>query len=584
MMKHRLAGGGETDYVIIVDPSADVCEQFAARQLADYLERISGAVFRVTAPEYIDGHFPIIVGFNKLSAFFDTPRDAALGEEGFIIRSVDCGLIIAGAEPRGTLYGVYAFLEKIGVRFLAFDETVVPMEETLVCPALDIREKPAFMYRYGFYRMMLGDVGIKNRLNGAPAGALHGGSAVPYIAGAGHSFFALVPPDQYFAEHPEYYSEIDGVRVPNKQLCLTNESVYQIIYETLYKRLEEHPENRIQSVSINDCGGYCTCERCRAVDEKYESHMGSLLVLLNRLAEELEKDFPDVIIGTLAYLHTRKPPAGLSARKNVCIWLCSIECCFAHPITECGDVYGPRKGTLAFPDDLHGWKEAADLLFVWDYVNNFGQVVQPHPNLRVLQKNIQFFRDSGVKGVFEQGHTGVSNGTPDLNELRYYLIAKLLWNPDCDIEAHKREFLDGYYGPAADAVAEYIKVFEDRVDSGNIHFGISNPPACELFDSATLERAKAALDSGSALVKGQKKYENRIERLYLTLEYPRFAMRVSDGKATREEINVFCNRVIKSGYDHLEESMDIEKRRKYCLEMGRLPDLVNGEWRGLAGQ
>ncbi len=303
------------------------------------------------------------------------------------------------------------------------------------------------------------------------------------------------------------------------------------------------------------------------------------MLLLNKLAEALQKDFPDVVVGTLAYLHERKPPKGIIPRKNVCIWLCAIECCYAHPLDKCVDVYGPRAGSRSFPDDLKGWGDITELLFVWDYVNNFAHFMQHHPNFQVLQPNLQFLRDARVRGVFEQGHADCTGGSPALNELRFYLLSKLLWNPDCDIEAHKRDFLEGYYGAAAKDVADFIIVFEERLACGDIHFGISAPPNDDFLDKDTLDKAQKTLDSAAFKVKGIKKLEERLKRLQLLLDYPRLSLKVADGSASRDEIHGFFNEVTRLGYDRIEEGMPLPDRRRYVLEMGRVNNLVGDYFR-----
>lgn len=579
---HLLATQSEAQYVIAVDSEAHETEQYAARELAHYLERITGAFFRVSDLRRLDGTFPIIIGFNSLSDLFAPLRDNKLGDDGFIIRSVDYGIIIAGEKPRGTLYGVYAFLEKLGVRFLATDETVIPAYDELYVPYLDIRETPAFMYRNPYYRLSQNpDWSARNRCNGAPAASIHGG----YMKNkklATHTFSKLVPPERYFADHPEYFSMIGGVRTAeNSQLCLTNPDVRKIIYDNFREKMLTNPAANMHSLSINDCHNPCECPDCQEIDLKSGSHAGSLLTLLNKLAEDLEKEFPDVVIGTLAYLHTRKPPEGIAVRHNVHIWLCSIECCRAHPIDECVDVSGPRAGQSTFPLDLAGWAALTKNLYVWDYMNNFDNVSLPHPNFQVLQPNMQFLHKNGVAGVFAQGHTLCENGTPDLNELRYYLLAKLMWDPYCDIASHTNDFLRGYYGAAAEHIENFIGIFQNRIAECGVHFGTFAAPTSACYDDVTIEQADSALVKALEAVRGTKKYETRVCRVMLLTEYVRLAKKAMTGVATHAEMEDFFSRFASMGYDHLEEAMPLGKRRAYFHEMGRLCGLVDGCYKNL---
>ena len=75
---------------------------------------------------------------------------------------------------------------------------------------------------------------------------------------------------------------------------------------------------------------------------------------------------------TLAYQYTRKPPRLVRPRPNVIVRLCWIECSFVRPLTT------GRNAT--FRKDLEGWTKIAGRLYVWDYVTNFSNYVQPHAN------------------------------------------------------------------------------------------------------------------------------------------------------------------------------------------------------------
>jgi len=170
---------------------------------------------------------------------------------------------------------------------------------------------------------------------------------------------------------------------------------------------------------------------------------------------------------TFAYQYTRKPPVNVVPRQNVVVRLCSIECCFCHPLAECGHVrdesVSERFSDLepAFANDLLGWSAISGKLYVWDYTTNYQLYLNPFPNFHVLQPNMQFFAENNVKGVFEEGNAASVSG--EFGELRAYLLAKLLWDPYCDVEHEMTEFLEAYYGSqAAPAVREYIDIITNK--------------------------------------------------------------------------------------------------------------------------
>ena len=158
----------------------------------------------------------------------------------------------------------------------------------------------------------------------------------------------------------------------------------------------------------------------------------------------MEKEFPNVYIDTLAYTYTRKAPKITKPRHNVVIRLCTIECCFSHPLDECPV---PDKSGKRITNDIREWAAICDNIHIWDYTTNFSHYLTPYPNFAVLQPNVQFFAEHNVKSVFEQGcYQMVNNG--EFAQLKAYLLAKLLWDPYTDIEKHMNEFMLAYYGEA----------------------------------------------------------------------------------------------------------------------------------------
>jgi len=205
-----------------------------------------------------------------------------------------------------------------------------------------------------------------------------------------------------------------------------------------------------------------------------ESEAGPVISFVNQIADAVRDEFPDRYIGTLAYQYTRKAPKTLVPRDNVAVRLCSIECSFSEPLDSGSNSVNDR-----FVEDINAWNKKTDNLFIWDYVTNFSHYVQPFPNLRSLKPNIRFFIDHGVKGLFEQGNYNGSGGG-EMAELRNYLLARFLWNPDRDLDTEMNEFLEAFYGPAAKPIRDYIDFAHDHIRNVEIHTArkacTDNPP------------------------------------------------------------------------------------------------------------
>jgi hypothetical protein len=432
----------------------------------------------------------ILVGASERLAALGLRIDLpALGREGYVLRTVGPHLVIIGGEPRGTLYGVYGWLEDhLGCHWFTPEVRRLPRTSVLVVADLDETKVPRLEYREPYtFEAFDGDWAARNRMNSASARLEeHHGGRVRFGDGFFvHTFSRLVPPQKYFATHPEYFSLVGGKRQDGyAQLCSTHPDVIRLCTDGILAAMRDQPDAFVFSVSQNDTDRHCECERCQELARSEGSQMAPVLALVNQVADAVAREFPDKAIETLAYQWTRTPPRNLRPRPNVIIRLCSIECCFAHPLEGCDS---PEN--RAFVADLRGWSRVSSRLWVWDYVTDFAHYLMPFPNQRVRDDNIRLFMANHVTGVFEQD----TYNTPgsELAPLGAYLTAKFLWDPDYPEDRALEDFLEAYYGPAASAVREYLTLLHDHVEKNNIHVHIFDPPTERLFPAAFLANTDA---------------------------------------------------------------------------------------------
>ena len=508
----ELARDGRTEYSILVSPSATKPERLAAAELASFLERATGARFpqvrqRASGPA-------ILVGWGEHLAQRGIAEEfGKWGQEELLIRTHGTDLLLSGGRPRGTLYAVYTFLEDyVGCRWWSSTASTVPRRRSLIIPPVNRRERPAFEYREVFYFDAFdANWAVRNRVNGdrARLGDEHGGQVT--YEGFVHTFEEFVPVSEHFEEHPEWFSEIRGKRVRERpQLCLTNSELKTFMAEHIIARLRKNPKANIVSVSQNDWANPCQCGDCAALAALEESQAGPLLHFVNAVSESVEKVFPQVAISTLAYKYTRKPPRYVRPRHNVIVRLCSIECNFLEPLTD-----GPSNE--AFRQDILDWAKVTRRLYVWDYVTDFSHYVQPHPNLRVLGPNVRFFANHNVKGLFEQGNYHSQGG--EFAELRAWVLAKLMWQPDLDDRKLISEFLTGYYGAAAPHVKAYIDLIHDAAEESRHFLTYASPPYAPFFTLTNLRQGEAFFDEAEEAVSGDPEILRRVKVCRLPLQY-----------------------------------------------------------------
>jgi hypothetical protein len=456
-----ISRNGVARTVIVVDPAATPVEVYAARQLASALQQITGASFEMRTNTQSPPRAIIVgTGAAATAAFPGAPL-AQLGEEDTIIRTKGDRILLAGGRPRGTLYAVSRFLQDAcGVRWWTPWASRIPHNASLRTGEMNLRAKPAFEYRDPYWRCAFdADWSWHNLCNGQRSGLTpeQGGCLVyKYFV---HSFYALVPPETYFAPHPEWFSLVNGRRTnENAQLCLSNPDLRDFVVQRVRQALRESPAARIISVSQNDCFNPCECANCKAMDEAEGSHAGSMIAFVNYVAEKIEAEFPNVAVDTLAYQYTRKPPATLRPCANVIVRLCSIECDFWEPLDS--------PANAAFAADIHGWEQRTDRLYIWDYVTDFAHYLQPFPDWFTLGPNLRFFQGHHVRGVFEEG--AYESYGAEMAELRAWVLAQLMWNPQQDDRALIREFLDGYYGAAGKPLERYLELMQKASQGFNL--------------------------------------------------------------------------------------------------------------------
>ncbi len=365
--------------------------------------------------------------------------DGSVPRDGYEIRVEENGpLTILGGGKRGVIYGAYGFLTHYaGTRFF------MPGVEKLGDGDIVVDEgyslTPAFEQRRVDWPCGSRDLDwcMKNGVN-YPSTKVpeEWGGPFDYCEGMCHTMERLTGVPQ------------------SSQPCLSDPEVLKKVIAGVRATLERHPDASLISVTQNDNYNYCKCPKCAATDAEEGSPSGTLLRFVNAVADDVAKDYPNVVIDTFAYQYTRKAPKITKPRPNVCIRICSIECCFAHPLSD-----RTCRQNAAFLHDLLEWNKICDRIYVWDYVTDFAHYIPPFPNFRVLRDNMRFFAEHGVRGMYPEGNYG-SAKTGEFGELRCYLLAQLMLDPYMGADAYYKlmdEFLETYYG----AGWRYIRAFID---------------------------------------------------------------------------------------------------------------------------
>ena len=258
----------------------------------------------------------------------------------------------------------------------------------------------------------------------------------------------------------------------------------------------------------DDAGSFrCQCSNCAAA-EKAGSYTDLFLEFTNAVAEEFEKEYPLTPIAMAAY-HFTSPPKHTKPRQNVVVRLDNISNSFSVP------VYHERN--REFREDFLGWTKVAPQLHIWTYVVDFTYELVPYPNLRSLGPDIKYYVDHGVSGITAEGWNSGSDG--EMGELRAWLLAKLLWNPDQSDNALIKEFTDGYYGPAGEYIRAYLDVIHDAVDASGDWLDLSSPPTARFLTFRTLKEGWRRLRQAEEAVQDDHELLQRVKIAQLPVLY-----------------------------------------------------------------
>lgn len=535
----RLIGPDITPKIVLPAQASEV-ERFAAKELSEYLEKITGVqcpVISGTAPAATAQSPLIILGShvqnNDLQPRKLGPDDSIISVEADRLRIVGGGLPPVklpdgrvSVQERGTLYGVYHLLNQLGVRWFRPE----PWGEHV--PKLQVIElslgrqdfKPAYKYRdsthlYTWYTSQTPEQAematlwsVRNFLNVNSSAGKYGGS---YGISIAHNYNRLLPPQKYFKDHPEYFALVDGKRMEKGQPCLGNPQVQRIMADAAVEAARRNPAAVTISLSPNDGGNWCECKLCRALDDPEltspngaekrldNASMTNRVAYVNNLiARRVGAAVPGMKVAWYAYLATTEVPTRVKELEpNIYVAPTTISAAYGVYSRLLEDPNS--RGNRNFLNILQGWSKLTPLL-TREYWSG-GVFPGPVPMLTVLQDRLKNYRQYKVDGIINESHP--SWGTQGI---LHYFLARLLWNPDLDMNQALEEYCRDYYGPADGPMVKYHRLLEKASLEGPEWYFLGRF-LTRLYENTDLvEQMGRLMDEALPLAKGHEPYEKRL--------------------------------------------------------------------------
>ncbi|MEO8499686.1 MAG: DUF4838 domain-containing protein, partial [Vicinamibacteria bacterium] len=448
---------GHPDASIILPKGAPVEVVRAAKELQAYVLKTSGAELPLRdedAPRKERVEIRLAVNPLGISKGGD-PAKQIVHEDGYTLQSRGRMITIMGGSPRGTLYGVYDFIERVlGVRwFMPTDlgEDILPAK-TIPVPELSVVQNPAFAYVGGF--TWAGSPGAEDwelRLR----------ARVGKDASFGHNWYNIYRySKETFEKDPEMFALVGGKRGWSTQLCTANPNVVRVTVEAARRYFAANPDSPLFSISPNDGNGFCECDRCRRIDAMYGVTDGSLadrfVHYANEVLAELGKTNPGKQVGILAYSEYTSPPRSAKPGPNYATMLTHMpwEFCHVHAIDDPSCPANRRY--LAY---LKGWQALSRHVGLYEYYGHFFAFT-PWPIVHSMRRDIPLYKKLGIERFVSETQQNWAN-----QGINFYVAAKLVDDPSRDVDALLGEYFWRFYGRARDPMRRYFDLWEDAMQN-----------------------------------------------------------------------------------------------------------------------
>jgi hypothetical protein len=448
-----------------------VTQRYAAEELQRFIEKATGARLEIVKASQAPAEGTLLlVGRNAVSQKHQLALPTE--SEGLRIVSFERGLAILGEvapvgtynsdqeADRGTLHGVYEFLERIaGYRFfihLPEDPdfgTVIPHVKTLAVRSdYDLSLAPDFPWRRA------GFSNLEPRVARQSVGPAFTGASWT-DEGFGKAFLG---------KHPDWRAMTSTNGTFNSRSpCYSHPGVLAArveatrdVYDGKAGWFSPHGRPGAKWISFQpDGSGLCLCERCLPKIRSDAGHWGKLSNLVFShgvgFADEIAKRWPDKRLVVLAtQQHTLPPDFDLPENVDVHVFL-------PWPTTLAKEPYWHENGRnvlRAWGDTLGRRRER---LYVWNFLNwpshrTEAPLFFPH----ALQKWLREIHPICAGEYISEGST-----PPQFEMVMAWLWHRLLWDRNADVDALLRDQCMTFFGPAGPTMARVYATVIDRYEN-----------------------------------------------------------------------------------------------------------------------
>lgn len=482
---------------IVIPGEADLRERFAALELARVVRLITGKSLAILREPSGKAEFTVFIGTTFAKGRYDADIDALGKSGGYALRREGDKVYAFGADSRGTLYAMvrlieantdftwfrpdvrwgYAFTSREAIDFRNADERSVPAfrERTWSGPGGNsyFNEHLFMLHNYSG-KMYTCRKGVFTPDN-------YSAKMLGHIGSIGGNYMEL---PMSIEEKEEYFPMINGIRNTRSrhgQPCYTNPDVIQLTRQAVREILENSPEELDAfTFDYSDSWACCECDECmkpirlpdgrvlvaKSIVPQEDPWFRSTrtYMVANEVAEEVEKNRPDLTTRFLAYIYTAaNPEVRLHPKLNI-IFASYDTASMRFPLNVQTNqaYYAPESWAYRFKRWID---EAGTRMGMYEYFftaspGMFAEAAAANMRDMAAVEAHRFHSQTQPDNDHKSYEAfGVNAHMWDVNAMDQWMISRLMWNPGQDVADLRADFLRRVYREGADDMAEYYRLF-----------------------------------------------------------------------------------------------------------------------------
>lgn len=471
-----LVKNNKTDYAILVPAQLSEHLKFAAEDLKKLFYDATKCDLRIVKDDAVDAYTAdkkyISLGNTTYAQAANVVATPELERYGYSIKTVGKTIFINANLDLGVTYGVYGFLQ-LQFNFDCFSDQYYVIDKKNDAPLLDfaVRNVPdlgavvqssPFQEDEALYRM----------------GCLSKGDfCMPQETNSVHSSMKEFPASEYADAHPKWYA------ADRKQLCYNangdadeRAALVQAVADKITAACQK-TDNSMWAFTFGqaDTGKWCTCDACKASLDYYGSDNAVQIKFINDIAGkvqewmETEEGKPyarDFEIRYLVYQKTIEAPVKWDDATSQWVPIDDSVIPADHTMPQMAPIDIDHLCDLtdecnkSWLERLEKWtallshSETTSAMF--NYYRNYTADMLYFDSYTNMQNIYRVYARMNPSWFYEEGPLKTNHSTK-WESLKGYLISKLAWDVNSDIESLTEKFFQHYFGEGGDEMYDVFR-------------------------------------------------------------------------------------------------------------------------------